>query len=317
MNVQLQGAEKRQVLDTLPLTGRIGAEIRGVTLSGVLDAGTVAAIRAALLEYKVIFFRGQSHLDDDAHEAFSRLLGEPAAYHAQPAGKGALIDIDPKRSGRSDSWHTDATFALAYPAMSILRAKIVPPYGGDTLWANTAAAYAELPEGLRALADRLWAVHSNQYDYAATRPGATETDTIEYRKLWAATPCETRHPIVRVHPETGERALVLGHFITSLVGYSPRESASLLGVLGEWAIRPENTVRWRWSQDDVTIWDNRATQHYATRDYGDRPRLMRRVMLQGDVPVSVDGRHSIPCPAVNGLAADQAREDHAIGQQQQ
>ena len=114
-----------------------------------------------------------------------------------------------------------------------------------------------------------------------------------YREVFASTVYETEHPVVRVHPETGERTLILGQFLKSFVGLSGANSARLFAILQDHVIRLENTVRWRWAQGDVAIWDNRATQHYAINDYGDQQRVMRRVTLAGDVPVGLDGRQSV------------------------
>jgi hypothetical protein len=167
-----------------------------------------------------------------------------------------------------------------------------PAAGGDTLWANTAAAYAHLAPPLRDLADRLWAVHSNEYDYAAVKPHISTEQLDAYRKVFTSTVYETEHPVVRVHPVSGERALLLGHFVKRIKGYGPADSAQLFNLLQGHVTRPENTVRWRWQAGDVAIWDNRATQHYAVDDYCAQPRVVRRVTVAGDVPFSVDGTRS-------------------------
>ncbi|HET6471447.1 MAG TPA: TauD/TfdA family dioxygenase [Pseudomonadales bacterium] len=281
-------------LSVHPIAGRIGAEIRGVRLSGDLDKKTVEGIRRALNEYKVVFFRGQQHLDDAGQEAFAQRLGKPVAHPTVPVKDGSsyLLEIDSERGGRANSWHTDVTFVDAYPFASILRAVVIPPVGGDTQWANTVAAYRDLPQELRDLADRLWAVHSNEYDYAARRPAASDEEARRYRDTFTSTVYETEHPLVHVHPETGERSLLLGHFVKRIVGLSTADSAHLFALLQNHVIAPENTVRWRWNAGDVAIWDNRATQHYAVNDYGDQRRVVRRVTLDGVVPVSVDGRRS-------------------------
>jgi taurine dioxygenase len=155
-------------------------------------------------------------------------------------------------------------------------------------------AYNDLPPALRELADKLWAVHGNDYDYAAHRRDdeLSVHGIAQYREVFVRTLHEAEHPVVRVHPETGERSLLLGHFAKKFVGLSSGDSQRLLSVLQGHVIRLENTVRWRWQQGDVVIWDNRATQHYAINDYGDAKRVVRRVTLAGDVPVSVDGRRS-------------------------
>lgn len=280
-------------LDIHPVAGRIGAEVRGIRLDGDLPPATFAAIRAALLRHKVLFFRQQAHLDDASQQAFGKLFGTPVPHPTVPSRDGTvLLELDSQHGGRANSWHTDVTFDLAYPQVSVLRAVKVPAAGGDTVWANTAAAYHDLPAPLRALADQLWALHTNDYDYAASRPLPDDAGARRHRELFTSTLYETEHPVVRVHPETGERTLVLGHFVKKLLGYSSADSAHLVSLLQSHVHRLENTVRWRWQAGDVAIWDNRATQHYAINDYGDAHRIVRRVTIAGDVPVSVDGQPS-------------------------
>lgn len=290
----LAATAQAQELDIVPVAGRIGGEIRGVALSAALDDSTLAAIEQALVTYKVLFFRGQTHLDDAGQEAFAARLGSPVAHPTVPVrdGSGFLLELDGALGQRANSWHTDVTFVADYPRASVLRAVVVPRAGGDTLWANTAAAYAHLPPPLRDLADRLWAVHSNEYDYAAVKPHISAEQLNAYRKVFTSTVYETEHPVVRVHPVSGERALLLGHFVKRIKGYAPADSTQLFNLLQGHVTRPENTVRWRWGVGDVAIWDNRATQHYAVDDYDAQPRIVRRVTVAGDVPFSVDGTHS-------------------------
>jgi alpha-ketoglutarate-dependent taurine dioxygenase len=287
-------------LDVHPLTGTIGAEIRNVQLSGDLDAGTVQAIEAALVRHKVIFFRGQHHLDDAEHEAFASLFGDPVAHPTVPVAEGSsyLLELDSKEGYAASSWHTDVTFVDAYPKGSILRALTVPEAGGDTLWANTEIAYERLPEPLRQLVNTLWATHSNDYDYAEVLAGGSGPDEktaerVAFQKsVFASTVYETDHPVVRVHPVSGQRSLVLGHFVKQFVGLSPSDSKQLFDVLQGHVLKPENTVRWRWQAGDVAFWDNRATQHRAVADFGLQRRTLRRATVKGDVPVGIDGRRS-------------------------
>lgn len=275
------------------LGGRIGAVISGVRLGGDLAPETVTAVRAALLANKVVFFRGQGHLDEESHEAFGRLLGTPVAHPTVPSADGRYsLGIDSDHGGRANQWHTDVTFVPAYPAFSILRAVVIPPYGGDTLWSNTAAAYAELPEQLRTLADSLRAVHSNDYDYVALRPNALPEALATYREVFTSTKFLTEHPVVRVHPETGERVLLLGNFVQRISGLTGHDSRVLVDLFQSHIERPENTVRWDWQVGDVAIWDNRATQHYGVDDSDTHERKLRRVTIDGDVPVGTDGRLS-------------------------
>ncbi|MCD2468872.1 MULTISPECIES: TauD/TfdA family dioxygenase [unclassified Streptomyces] len=300
--------------------GRLGAVISGVRLGGDLPAETVAEIRSALLAHKVVFFRGQDHLDEEAHEAFGRLLGTPVAHPTVPSADGRYsFPIDSDYGGRANQWHTDVTFVPAYPAFSILRAVVIPPYGGNTLWANTATAYENLPEPLRALADSLRAVHSNDYDYAALRPGALPEQLARFREIFASTKFLTEHPVVRVHPETGERTLLLGNFVQRISGLTGADSRALLGLFQSHVERPENTVRWQWQVGDVAIWDNRATQHYGVDDSDDHVRKLRRVTIDGDVPVGVDGHasvllspESVPDPAFGIASGDSAEEPAAV-----
>ncbi|MGF6168131.1 alpha-ketoglutarate-dependent taurine dioxygenase [Pseudomonas moraviensis] len=281
-------------LEIHPVAGRIGAEIRGVHLSGELDAATVEAIQQALVDYKVLFFREQTQLDDQRQEAFAHLLGEPVAHPTVPVREGTryLLELDGAEGQRANSWHTDVTFVDAYPKASILRSVVAPAYGGDTLWANTATAYSGLPIELRELADKLTAVHSNEYDYAGAKPDVSAEKLERYRKVFTSTVYETEHPVVRVHPISGEKSLLLGHFVKRIKGYSQADSAHLFGLLQSHVIRQENTVRWRWQAGDVAIWDNRSTQHYAIDDYGTQDRVVRRVTLKGEVPVGVNGQRS-------------------------
>jgi len=296
-------------LDIRRVGGRIGAEVAGVTLSPDLPQDAVDAIQAALAEHKVLFFRDQGHLTDETQEQFAGLLGDPVAHPTVPVAAGSryLLELNSELGGRANSWHTDVTFVPDYPKASILRAVTSPAYGGDTVWANTTEAYRRLPDELKGLVDNLWALHTNAYDYAAARTTVSKEAIERHRSVFASTVYETEHPVVRIHPVTGERTLVLGHFIKSFVGFSTQDSRRLFDLLQEHVIRLENTVRWRWREGDVAIWDNRATQHYAVDDYGDQRRVMRRVTLRGDVPTSIHGersRQTSPEPAPQSIAAE-------------
>lgn len=284
-------------LTVTKLGADIGARIDGVRLGGDVPAGQIEAIRAALLAGKVIFFRGQDHLDDEGQLAFGSLLGEVTLGHPTVKnGNPHVLPVDSEYS-KANSWHTDVTFVDRVPAVSILRAVHLPPYGGNTVWANTVTAYNRLPDALKALVDRLWAVHTNVYDYAAEvdeeRIGGIDVKQRGYRAEFVSDYYETEHPVVRIHPETGERALLLGHFVKRIVGLSTAESNAVFQLLQNRVTRLENTVRWQWQDGDVAIWDNRATQHYAISDYDDLPRRLHRITLAGDVPVSVDGVRSV------------------------
>jgi taurine dioxygenase len=275
------------------LGSRIGARIDGVRLGGDLDSVTVEEIHEALLAYKVIFFRGQHHLDDEQQLAFAGLLGTPIGHPAAAlyaAENGPIITPINSDYGKATRWHTDVTFAANYPAASILRAVTLPSYGGSTLWASTAAAYDDLPKPLKSLVDDLWALHTNRHDYITTE-ALTEAQQA-FRQAFDKPDFRTEHPVVRVHPETGERTLLLGDFVRGFIDLDNYESTVLHELLQRRITMPENTVRWNWEPGDVAIWDNRATQHRAIDDYDGQYRLMHRVTLMGDVPVNVHGERS-------------------------
>lgn len=296
MTAALKEVTKFEVLPIRRLAGRIGAEILDVSLDGDLSPERVEGIREVLRKHRVVFFRGQGHLDDATQERFACLFGDLVPHPTEKVrdGSNAILELDAVRgNGKADQWHTDVTFVDAYPKYSILRAVEIPAYGGDTVWANTVAAYDDLTPQLKQLADNLWAVHSNKYDYAAQRPKATDAERKHYEDVFASTAYETEHPVVRIHPDTGEKSLVLGYFIQRFVGHSNIDSASLFSLLQNHVIRLENTVRWNWRKGDVAIWDNQATQHYAINDYGDQSRIVRRSTVAGDVPISTDGRRSV------------------------
>ena len=314
MTLQLdQQPTTRTGLEVHRLGGRIGARIDGVRLSGDLGDDVVAQIRAAILANKVVFLRGQDHLDDDAHIAFAERLGTLTTAHPTVnTGSERVWTLTANKGMAANSWHTDVTFVDRVPAFSILRGVTIPPYGGNTVWANTVDAYERLPEALKALVDNLWAVHTNAYDYADRDESEDHDDEVAVRRRaqFRSTHYETKHPVVRVHPETGERSLLLGHFVKELVGFNHRESSTLFNLLQNRVTRLENTIRWTWQQGDVAIWDNRATQHYAVADFGEEPREVRRITVAGDVPVSVDGR---PSEVVVGDSSAYTNLDALIG----
>jgi alkyl sulfatase len=268
------------------LAGNIGAEIRGVDVGGPLPDRDVAEIRHALLTHKVVFLRDQS-LDYERQAAFARRLGPVTLGHPiynSPDRRPALREMDSKQGTKANHWHTDLTFIHRPPAFALLHLQVVPPVGGDTIWANTVTAYQSLPAELRDLADRLRIVHSNDSDYT--------DDTVAARADYISTRYEAEHPAVRVHRETGERSLLLGGFARRIIGYGPVASRELIRVLQEYVTRPEHTVRWQWRPGDLAIWDNQATMHYAIYDYGTEYRRGERVTVVGEVPVGVDGRRS-------------------------
>lgn len=298
-NSYANARDKTINLDVTPVTGTIGAIVSGVQLSGDLPAATVQAIQAALVRHKVLFFRDQQHLTDQEHEDFAASLGDPVAHPTVPVAEGSryLLELDSKEGYAASSWHTDVTFVDAYPKASILRALTIPEAGGDTQWANGETAYEGLPEVLRQLVNNLWATHTNLYDYASILQSAPDGESAakrikEHRNVFASTVYETEHPVVRVHPVSGQRSLLLGHFVKQFVGLNAADSARLFQTLQDHITKPENVVRWRWREGDVAIWDNQSTQHRATADFGLQRRTLRRATISGEVPVAIDGRRS-------------------------
>ncbi|MFG2292104.1 TauD/TfdA dioxygenase family protein [Streptomyces sp. NPDC048603] len=299
-------------IEVKPAAGHIGAEISGADLAAPLADDEVEAIRAALHRWKVLFFREQ-YLDHAAHVALARRFGEPVT----PGSRGSASPpdfpevettadrlelggrfgmdhtewLDRRRHTLRRGWHCDHGARIDPPAATILRAETVPPYGGDTTWANLAAAYAGLSAPLRAFADTLRAEHRLGVGY---QPRAGED---AYVRHLLAHQTATVHPLVRVHPETGERLLfVNGYYLEQIRELSRTESGPLLELLLDQATRPEYTVRFRWEPGSVAFWDNRATIHLAPGDTAhlDHPRIMHRVMLAGEVPLGVDGKPSEP-----------------------
>jgi taurine dioxygenase len=284
-------------IEIRPVAGHIGAELVGVDAGDRLSDEVIGEIRQALLAHKVVFLREQ-HLDYARQVAFARRFGPLTLGHPtleSPPDKPFLEEIDSRKGGPANRWHTDVTFVDRPPAFTFLHGVVIPPVGGDTIWANTAAAYETLPSELRQMADSLRIVHTNAHDYAAAGSRDEETDPLltAHRARFLSTEYRSEHPAVRVHPETGERTLVLGGFAQTVVGLGPQASRDLIRILQEYVIRVENTVRWRWRVGDLAIWDNRATQHIAVFDYGTAHRRGERVTVAGPVPVGVDGRESV------------------------
>jgi len=282
-------------LDIRPLSVFTGAEIHGVDLTRPLSGDEVDQIKAALLRWKVVFFRDQ-HIDHAQHLAFAQYFGRPTSAHPYdanpPEGYPQIrtISSTSKTGRRGERWHTDVTGVVNPPAGSILRAgHQVPAYGGDTVFTNLVAAYEHLSPALRALADTLWARHQfGGYN------GDFDNQTV-YAQRVQASPLVSEHPVVRVLPETGERALFVNPgFTRRIKGVNEEESRHLLNLFFEEITRPEYTARFRWEPGSIAFWDNRATAHQGPGDFAylDVERVLYRITLEGDVPVGVDGRHS-------------------------
>jgi alpha-ketoglutarate-dependent taurine dioxygenase len=282
-------------LEIAKLGSRIGAEIRGLDLSGDLSADTVAQIRAALNEHKALVFREANIRTDEEQVKFASHFGPLTKAHptvASVEGEENVLPVD-SENGSANTWHTDVTFVVNPPQASTLRSIDLPAYGGETLIASSAGAYRDLPEELRNFADTLWAIHTNDYDYSVPK-NLEHQNAEERRKEFTRLKFETAHPVVRVHPLTGERGLFIGGFAQRLriVGLSNTESKDIIRLLQAYVTRPENVVRVNWEPNQLVLFDNRITQHYAPDNYDGQPRKLNRVTIAGDIPVGVDGKPS-------------------------
>ncbi len=273
-------------LDVRPIAGALGAEIHGINLASELDSGTVAAIRRALLDHLVIFFRDQE-LPPERFLAFARRLGTPVEY---PLVKGIdgypeiirVAKLEDETVNFGGIWHSDTTYLEAPPMGTMLVAREVPPIGGDTLFANMYLAYETLSGGMKRLLEGLKGVSTSvKADATRTREDRIKSDpTTQSRHEFVA-----EHPVVRTHPETGRKALYVNVAHTvRFAGMTEAESAPILGYLFQHQVRPEFTCRFAWRAGSLAFWDNRATQHNPVNDYHGYRRVMHRITLAGDRP---------------------------------
>jgi len=279
-------AMKRNALQIRPLAGAIGAEISGVDLAGEVDDDTIAMIRRAWLDHLVIFFRDQK-LPPARFLAFARRFGEPVEYPFVNGIDGfplitPVVKLEHERVNFGGLWHSDTSYLEIPPMGTMLIAREVPPFGGDTLFANMYQAYEALSAGMRRLVDGLVAVNSS------SRADVTKTREDRMRdgaRADVRTEYEAEHPVVRTHPETGRKALyVNGGHTARFKDMSEEESAPLLAFLFAHQTRPEFTCRFRWEEGSLAFWDNRCAQHNPINDYHGFRRVMHRVTLAGDRP---------------------------------
>ena len=268
------------------LAGALGAEIHGVDLAAGLTESLAAQVRQVFLEHQVIFFRDQS-LTPEQFLRFAQAMGQPIEYPFVKglAGYPVIIEVkklEHERSNFGGIWHSDTSYLAQPPMGSMLLAREVPPYGGDTLFASQYAAYEALSEGLRKLLDPMVAVNSSaKADVSRTREDRIASDgRAEARKDY-----ESEHPVVRTHPETGRKALYVNVAHTvRFRGMSEEESAPLLQYLHQHQVKPEFTFRFSWQPGSLAFWDNRCVQHNPVNDYHGYRRVMHRITLAGDVP---------------------------------
>lgn len=271
-----------------PLTGALGAEVRGIRLAELDDDG-FAVVRAALLEHLVVFFPDQ-HLTPEEHRAFAARFGAAEIHPFIPkldADHPEIVVLDGDQGARADVWHTDVTWSEQPPLCSVLKMVTCPSTGGDTMFSNQYLVYAALSAPMRELVAGLTAVHT------AAVFGHPET--------------RAEHPAVRVHPETGRWSLYVNRQFTSYFPQLSRaESDVLLAHLCSFSEQPQFTCRYRWHEGTIGVWDNRCTQHYAVNDYDD-PRRIERVTVLGDLPEGKPPRWPVYVPARIGAAESSPR----------
>jgi taurine dioxygenase len=291
---RVSSAARLSAIRVEPLTCTIGAEISNVNIAeAARDADLMGEIRALLLKHKVIFFRDQDISRAD-HVAFARRFGELEDHPvvgSDPDHPG-LVRIykspDSPNDRYENAWHTDATWRDKPPFGCVLRCVECPEVGGDTMWVNMAAAYERLPEHVKAQIAGLRARHSIEATFGAAMP-------VEKRLALKAQFPDAEHPVVRTHPETGEKVLFVNAFTTHFTNFHTAENvrfgqdyspgaSQLLNYLISQAYVPEFQVRWRWKPNSVAFWDNRCTQHYAVMDYPPCHRKMERASIVGDLP---------------------------------
>ncbi len=282
MNMHAATLDSDQLLAIHPIQPSLGAEVTGIDISEPLTSTLRDELRSALLRYRVLFFRDQN-ITREQQIAFAAEFGELEVHpvYSLPDYPQILplisTEMSPKyRTAVDANWHADTTFRPNPSAASVLRAVISPSMGGDTVFANVVEAYDRLPGPIKERIDGLTAVHdASVFLYALPED--------RHAAFWAENP-PVEHPVVRTHPETGEKALYVNPIFTRrIVGISEDESAELLGLLFDQVKRPEIQVRWSWRPNSIAFWDNRATQHYAVNDYREL-RRMERVTIAGDRP---------------------------------
>lgn len=273
------------------ISGALGAEISGVDLSRGVSNELAADIRAVFLAHQVIFLR-QQNLTSAQFLAFSRAMGEPIEY---PFIKGIdgfahIIEVkklEHEKLNFGGIWHSDTTYLEEPPMGSMLLSRELPPYGGDTLFANQYLAYDALSEAMKGLLAGLVGISSSaKADVSKTREDRIKEDADARGNTKAPQHYQAMHPVVRTHPETGRKALYVNVAHTAgIVGLSEAESAPILGFLFAHQVKPEFTCRFNWEPDAIAFWDNRCTQHNPVNDYHSFRRVMHRITLKGDKPV--------------------------------
>ncbi len=279
-----------QTIQVAPLAGALGAEIRGVNLKKQEEEAVWSEIHRAFLDYSVIVFREQALEPGDLMRVGAR-FGEPCHYPFVTGMEGfpyifEVVKEPEETRNFGGAWHSDTTYLQQPPLATMLNAIETPSFGGDTLFANTRAAYDALSEGMRRTVDGLVGVNSAELKYGGGRTAMHQKiGGMKIRDTDSAAGYQAEHPVARTHPETGRKALYLsrGH-TTHFKGMTEEESRPLIEYLQAHIVRPEFTCRLRWAPGTLTIWDNRCTQHNAVNDYHGQRRRMRRLTVGAQTP---------------------------------
>ncbi len=265
----------------------IGAQVSNLDLTRPLSDAQFEQLYHALLRHQVLFLRDQP-VTPRQQRALAARFGDlhihPVYPHADGVEEVIVLDTHQDNPPDNDNWHTDVTFINTPPAVAILASKLLPESGGDTLWASGIAAYETLSAPMKRLLDGLHAEHDFRKSFQEYKYRRTEEEHQRWQEAVAKHP-PVQHPVIRTHPVSGRKALFVNEgFTTRIVELSEKESHAVLELLYAHATKPEFQVRWRWQPNDVAIWDNRVTQHYANADYYPARRIMHRATVLGDQP---------------------------------
>ena len=268
-----------------PIAAALGAELHGVDLCNDLQPEVYAEIRKLLIKHKVIFFRDQD-ISPQQHKALAESFGPVQTHPAYETVAGfpeiTILESTAEKPSKIEMWHSDMTFRQHPPLGSVLRSKICPPKGGDTMWASMSAAYDGLSKGMQKFLSNLNAEHDFSYGFkeSLAEPGGKE-------RLAEAVKDNppVQHPVIRVHPESKQKVIFVNAlFTTKIIGLPPKESSAILDFLFDHSITAEYTCRFNWEPNSIAIWDNRSTQHKPINDYFPAHRLLERVAIDGDKP---------------------------------
>ena len=268
-----------------PIAAALGAELHGVDLCNDLQPEVYAEIRKLLIKHKVIFFRDQD-ISPQQHKALAESFGPVQTHPAYDTVAGfpeiTILESTAEKPSKIEMWHSDMTFRQHPPLGSVLRSKICPPKGGDTMWASMSAAYDGLSKGMQKFLSNLNAEHDFSYGFkeSLAEPGGKE-------RLAEAVKDNppVQHPVIRVHPESKQKVIFVNAlFTTKIIGLPPKESSAILDFLFDHSITAEYTCRFNWEPNSIAIWDNRSTQHKPINDYFPAHRLLERVAIDGDKP---------------------------------